>query len=164
MAFDDGQGGGQSQTSAFAEFSCCEEWSENLIANFGRNPVTRVRHLKQHVWPRFGVGTRIGKPGVDNEIARSQLQFAAFWHGVARVDGKIEQHLMQLCLVAHNGVNVHGNIRFDLYGFAECSGNDANDVFEELLGIDWVALAFQLAAKPKDLFDNVPNAFGIRFQ
>ena len=48
----------------------------------------------------------------------------------------------------------------DLYGFVECFGNDANDAFEKLLGIDWVALAFQLAAKPKNLFDHIHATFG----
>ena len=124
MAFDDGQCSGQSQTSAFAEFLCCKKRLENPVANFQRDPMPRVRHFKQHVWPRFGFGIRIGKLGVDGEIAHSQLQFATVWHGVARIDGKIEQHLMQLRLVACNKVNARRNISFDLYGFAECSRND----------------------------------------
>jgi hypothetical protein len=62
----------------------------------------RVRYFKQHVWSRFGFGVRTGEMSVDGEIARSKLEFAAVGHGITRVNGKIEQHLMQLPLIADN--------------------------------------------------------------
>ncbi len=100
---------------------------------------------------------------VRREIANGNCQLAARRHGVAGIEAKIQQHLMQIHGIACYRPNIGSNVRFNLNRTVECFNGDACDVFDEMLQVNRNLLTFHTPSKCKHLFDYLGAALGAGF-
>src|SRR5688500_226306 len=76
-----------------------EEGFEHALDDFRRNAAASVAHAEQHVAPRPGPWVRAAVLTVDDDLLRLDADAPAVRHGVARVQRKVHQHLLELARV-----------------------------------------------------------------
>src|ERR1035437_3301264 len=118
MGFDDGVYRRETEACAFANFLGCKEWFENAFTNCLWYTQPGVAYLDHHVpsCANFPAGAKV--QGLESDVDHAQREGAAVRHGVAGVDGEIEQHLMKLGGVTGYGPKIIGDPRhnFDITG------------------------------------------------
>ncbi len=94
--FDDAVDHRQPETRALAYLLGCEERLEYLVHDVGRNTGAGIGHLDQHHVLMRHVGIIETGHFRGRDVAGAQRQLAALGHRVARIDAKIDQHLLEL--------------------------------------------------------------------
>ncbi len=84
-------------------------------------------------------------------------------HGVARIHGKIEQHLMQLGRIALNRAKFVRTTSLDFDGFRKRLARDVDHLVDEMARPNRHALAFDASRKRKHLFHDDCAAPGAIF-
>jgi hypothetical protein len=93
---DDAVDGGEAEAGALADFLGREERLEDLVADLGRDAGTGVGDVDPHV-----VGDRHALIGrlrrlFGGDVGGAHGELAAIRHGVARIDGEVHDHLLEL--------------------------------------------------------------------
>src|ERR1700722_15352475 len=86
----------QAEAGAFADLLGSKERFEDLGPDLGRNRVTCVIHLDQHVIGGGDINLFQAAAFAGRKVARAQRDLAAVVHGVARIDDEIDDHLLEL--------------------------------------------------------------------
>ena len=112
MAFDDGDDGGEAEAGAFVDVLGGEEGLEDFVEHIGGNADAGVGDVDFDVASRFGADVERGVLLVDHAVSDADDEVASVGHGVARVDAEVEEHLVHLGGVAHDGPDVVGDDEF----------------------------------------------------
>ena len=94
----------QTETGPFAHFLRCKEWLEEMGAHRGVHARAAVGHGHHRVGPGDGTQMCLRERLVQLHIGRLDGQLPAVGHGIARVHGKIHEHLLDLV-----GIREHGD-------------------------------------------------------
>lgn len=134
---------------------------ENLVDHFVRNTGAGILHLEQRV---IAVGDAFIflQPGISGiDVAGADRQRAATVHGVTGVDGKIDDHLLELSLVGLHQPQIAAMIEFK---FDICADQPPQQIgrFAQHLGhIENLGLQRLLARKCKELTDQIGGPVGV---
>ncbi len=102
VLLDDAEDRGQSETGAFSRLFRSKERFENAVARGGVHAGASVGDNEFGVTSGSQARKEAGHVATDVDVARFDGEPAAFWHGVAGIDTKIEQDLLEL-----GGVGAH---------------------------------------------------------
>ena len=97
-------------------------------------------------------------------VLESKGQLAAGGHGIAGIDGEIEENLMELRVVANDVPEFFGRIDFKLNGLGKSLVHELFDFVGNFPHVQRHAFAFCHAAKGEDLFHQLCAALGAVIQ
>src|SRR5437879_7944654 len=103
MLFDDTERGGQAQSGAFAFFFCGEEWLKYLFDRGRVHSHAAVRYGELNIMPWRDRSIAAAIFVVQIGIARFDREPAANGHGIAAIETKVQQDLLDLCRVRFGG-------------------------------------------------------------
>src|ERR1035438_6458806 len=110
--FDNAVNGGESEAGAVADFLGGEEGLEDMALGFFVHALTGVAEGEADV---LSVRQVPGEPRAAIDIGGFDGQVAARRHGIAGIDGKIEEDLVHLPRVGEDVPQAVGKRRMDLY-------------------------------------------------
>ena len=96
---DDAVGHGEAEPGALSQFLGGEEGFEGTGLHFAIHAVAGVAHNDLHVLAGFEIFGLADRVRIDGEIARLNGEASASRHGVLRVHGQIDEHLLDLIRV-----------------------------------------------------------------
>src|SRR6187549_2932666 len=76
-----------------------EEWFEHALDDFRRDAAASITHAEEYVAPGLGPWVGAAVLSVDDDLLRLDGEAPAVRHGIARVQRKIHQHLLELTRV-----------------------------------------------------------------
>jgi hypothetical protein len=82
----------ETESGALADLLGCEEGLKNPIPYFGRHPAAGVRD--GHLYIRSGQAPGHGS-FIQHDVLRLDLEYAAVGHGIAPVQGQVEESGLQ---------------------------------------------------------------------
>src|SRR6185437_17150239 len=85
---------GQSKTRSLAGLFGREEWIEGPGQNFGRHSTASVFYRYRDILARLQLGLQTLRDAVENGCLYCEK--SAIGHCIPRIDGKVEQHQLQL--------------------------------------------------------------------
>ncbi len=160
VLFNDAVDGGEAESGAFADFFRGEEGFEDMGESIWGDTAAGIGDFEEHVGAGVGVGLGGGGIFVDGGALGADEELAAFGHGVAAIDGEVEDNLFE-----HDGVDldvgeVGGEGEVDGDTFADGALHHIGHVFDELVGVehDWLEELF--SAEGEELSGEVGGAFG----
>ena len=107
----------QAETAAASDFLGGEEWFDGTFQRFRRHAQSGIADREHHVMA--GIEPGLAVVGSDPAFARSQANLATAWHGVACVQGQVDQRRVQLRGVRMRRGNSVGTIDLELDRFAQ---------------------------------------------
>ena len=157
---DDAIDGGQPKAGALARGLGGEERLEDSAQVLRRDAGPGVGDGEMGAVAGGGPGVLNGVGLVDQGDIDGELEFAASGHGVAGVDGEVEQRLLE-----HAGIGAHGDgLGHDARGerdvLTEDTAHELAHVLDEFAEVDGLLLLVLLAAEGEELAGEAGGAFG----
>ena len=122
-----------------------EEWIEGLGFNLRRHADTGVGDRQHHVLARQHLDLRRGVALIEMHVCGFDSELAALGHGVARVDGEIENCDFQLVRIGVGAPEPACQDRFDGDLFAQCPPQQIGHAGDETTNIQGFRLEWLLA-------------------
>jgi len=164
VGIDDAADGGEAEAGAFAGVLGGEERFPDPGKDVGRNAGAGVFDLKEEEVAGATTGNFVCGFGREDGVFAAQRESAAVGHGVAGVDGEVEEDLVDLGGVGLDGPEVGGDVVVEGDRFREGFLNERGDVAEEVFDLDDAVAAVGAVGEAEDLADEGGAAFGAFFE
>lgn len=160
MGFDDAAHGGETEAGALAGALGGEERFPDVGEDVGWNAGAGVFDLdgKERAWPTFL--DLAGGFGGENDVFGAKEQGAALRHGVAGVDGEVQEDLMNLGGVRLDGPEIGRDVVVENDRFRKSFLDERGDVAQEVFDLDDAMTAIGAVSEAEDLADESGAAFG----
>jgi hypothetical protein len=160
MLLDNALDGGQPQAGAAPPFLGGEKRLENAAQIFrgDAGPGIAEGEADELAWGGLGMEAGLGRVNMDGGGADQEL--AAFGHGVAGVDGQVDQNLLQHPRIGLDGWEARGKIHAQGNILAQNAAEHFADLVDDLVQVGHLQMEFVLAAEGQQLARQVAGPPG----
>ena len=143
--------GGEAEAGDAALALGGEEGVKNAGQHVGGDAGAGVHHLDHHVAAGGDGFGAMGEGAIQRHVAAAQREFAALLHGIARVDGEVDQHLVKLRGVGADGAAGGFEVKRQADFFAEQAAQQAGEIGDDVVDGERAGLQGLLAAEGEEL-------------
>ena len=151
VLLDDAIDGGQAQAGAAVQFLGGEERLENPAQVLRRDAAAGVAEGQADVAARGRLGVLMRGGGIQGDGGGFDAEPAAAGHGVAGIDGQIEQDLLDHAQVGLDGGKAGGEIHLQGDVLAQDAAEHLGDVVDDFVQIHHLRMELLLAAEGEQL-------------
>ena len=157
---DEAEHHAEPEAGALADLLGGEEGIEHPLDEGGGDAGAGVAHGDHHIIARRDLAVHAGVVFVEIDVAGLERELAAIGHGIARVEGKIENRRRELVRVDQRRPGVLGQQRRDLDVFAERRVQQFGGLQHQRIDVDFARLQRLLAGKGQQMLGQIGAAFG----
>ncbi len=155
MTSDNAERGGQTEARSLAHFLGRKERFKNLVLNLPGHAGAGVRHSHNHIGARLGFRIRAGINLIEHDVLRGHGQSPSAGHGIAGIQTKVHEDLIQLSGIAGNqpGMAAGGKTEIDVLrkGVVDHLFN----ITQKMNGIERDVLPFDATGEGEHLLDQI---------
>ena len=111
----------------------------------------RVSHRQPHVWPGLDLGVLIRAGLIALGVGGFDGQFSAIRHGIAGIQDKVHQHLLDLSGIGHHPAKAHGAHNRKGHVFTQQPAQHPFHSADDLVQVQHLGLQRLLAAEREEL-------------
>ena len=160
VLLNDAEDRGEAEAGAFADFLGSEEWLENLLKQFRRNPGSGVGDAKTDESAGPALGDLRGRGVIEFDERGLDEEASAVGHGVAGVNGEVEQDLVDHAGVGVDHQGIGGELELHLNVLAEDAVKHLGHVDNDFIQVQIACLHRLLAAEEEQLTGEVGGPLG----